>query len=80
MNVRNTALVALGVGLVAGFWFGNRHGYKQAAADVKKVQEAAASKAANDAASAANPFKAANPLQNVQANPFAKAKKVLNPF
>lgn len=80
MSVRNAALVALGIGLVVGFWFGNRHGYQQAAADVKQVQEAAASKAADNAANAANPFKAANPLQNVQANPFAKAKQVLNPF
>ena len=33
-----------------------------------------------DAADAANPFKAANPLEGVESNPFEQAKKVLNPF
>lgn len=59
---------------------GDRIGYSRAQADVKKTQEVAAQKAADDAAKAANPFKAANPLEGVESNPFEEAKKVLNPF
>ena len=47
---------------------------------VKKAQEIAGQKAAEDAAKAANPFGVANPLEGVETNPFEEAKKVLNPF
>ena len=73
-------LIALVVGLVGGYYYGNDRGYKQAEADVKKVQDEAAKKAADDAAKAANPFQAVNPLEGVEANPFEKAKSILNPF
>ena len=74
------ASATLVVGVVIGFALGDASGYKRAEADVKKVELAAAEKAAADAAKAANPFQAANPLEGVEANPFEKAKKVLNPF
>ena len=48
--------------------------------DVKTLQEEVAKKAGEAAAKAANPFQAVNPLGTVEANPFEKAKKVLNPF
>lgn len=73
-------LAALVVGLVGGYWFGDNRGYSRAQADVKKAQEEAASKAAEDAAKAANPFQAVNPLSGVEANPFEKTKNLLNPF
>ncbi|MEK7227429.1 MAG: hypothetical protein AAB641_00880 [Patescibacteria group bacterium] len=39
-----------------------------------------AEQVAEEVAKAENPFKADNPLANVEVNPFEKAKKVLNPF
>lgn len=65
---------------VLGYWAGDRQGYSRSQTEVKKAQEVAAQKAAEDAAKAANPFKATNPLEGVEANPFEEAKKVLNPF
>lgn len=80
-------LVAVVAAVVVGtgaFWFGNTSGYEsgytQAQADAKALQEEAAQKAATDAAKSANPFAAVNPLEGVEANPFDKVKKVLNPF
>lgn len=73
-------VITLVGGVVVGFWYGNQKGYAQAEADIKKVQEEAAKKAADDAAKAANPFQAANPLEGVEANPFEKTKSILNPF
>lgn len=70
-------IVAVGV---LSYWAGDWQGYDRSQAEVKKVQEVAAQKAAEDAAKAANPFKASNPLEGVEANPFEQAKKVLNPF
>jgi len=72
-------VVAIVVGFV-GYWVGDRVGYARSQAEVKKAQELAGQKAAEDAADAANPFKAANPLEGVESNPFEQAKKVLNPF
>ena len=67
-----------------GFWIGGKlgfsKGYQSAQADAKKVQEEAAKKATEAAVKAANPFQAVNPLSGVEANPFEKAKKILNPF
>ena len=81
------AVLALILGLGAGYWFGSSRtgsaysaGYEKALADAKATQGAAAKKAADDAAAAANPFQAENPLAGVDANPFEQAKKVLNPF
>ena len=86
------ALIVLIVGLGLGYFIGNSsgykagyasgdsEGYKRAEADIKKLDEEAGKKAAADAAKAANPFQVANPLEGVEANPFEKAKKVLNPF
>ncbi len=73
-------LVALVLGLVGGYFYGDSHGFKRAEANIKKIQEQAANKASTAAAKAANPFQAVNPLEGVQANPFAKAKSILNPF
>lgn len=70
-------IVAVGV---LGYWAGDWRGYSRSQAEVKKAQEVAAQKATEDAAKAANPFKASNPLEGVEANPFEEAKKVLNPF
>lgn len=72
--------IVLVAGSVVGFWYGNQKGYARAEADIKKVQEEAGKKATEDAAKAANPFQAANPLEGVDANPFEKAKSILNPF
>ena len=74
-----TVLVLVGL-FVAGFFYGDQRGYSRAKAEIKKVQEETAKKAAGEAAKAANPFQAANPLEGVNANPFEKAKKALNPF
>lgn len=67
------------VGVLA-YWVGDWQGYSRSQVEVKKSQEVAGQKAAEDAAKAANPFKATNPLEGVETNPFEEAKKVLNPF
>ena len=81
-------IVSLAVGGAAGFFYGNdagykkgdSAGYKRAEADMKNLQEASAKKVSEEAAKAANPFGSSNPLEGVEANPFEKAKQVLNPF
>lgn len=86
-------IIAIGVvvflaGLGAGYGFGQRAGYqkgddagyKRAEADIKSLEGGASKKATAEAAKAANPFQAVNPLQGVDTNPFEKAKKILNPF
>ena len=73
--------VAILVGaFVAGLSYGDKRGYNRAQAEVKKLQAEAAQKATEEAAKVANPFKAVNPLEGVEANPFEKAKNLLNPF
>ena len=72
--------MVLVVAVVLGYWIGDWRGYARSQADVKKAQDTTAQKAAEDAATAANPFKANNPLEGVESNPFEEAKKVLNPF
>ena len=78
------AILGISIGYVAGqsagFEKGDTVGYERAKADIKKGEEFAGVKATEDAAQAANPFQAANPLEGVSANPFDKAKKILNPF
>lgn len=84
--LNNKALLIIAVIILAGlaFWLGRSGGYSagyaQAQADVKALQEESARKATEDAAKSANPFQAVNPLEGVEANPFEKVKKVLNPF
>lgn len=73
------AIVIVAV-VAVSYWVGDRMGYSRSQAEVKKTQEVAAQKAAEDAAAAANPFKATNPLEGVESNPFEQAKKALNPF
>ncbi|MBI4065899.1 hypothetical protein HY412_01770 [Candidatus Kaiserbacteria bacterium] len=83
---RNKTAVAVAVLVLIGlaFWLGRSNGYTkgyaQAQADVQALQEEGARKAAEEAAKATNPFQAVNPLEGVEANPFEKVKKVLNPF
>ena len=82
------AVVAVVVGAISGYSYGSRvgylsgdtAGYDRSQEDIKKLQAAAAQKAGRDAAKAANPFQAVNPLQGVETNPFEKATKALNPF
>ncbi len=59
---------------------GYSNGYAKAIADAKTTQEELAKKATDEAAKAANPFQATNPLEGVTANPFEKAAQKLNPF
>ena len=72
-------LVAL-VLVVGGYFVGRSNGYKFAQTDFKKAQEEAAANAAEQAAKSANPFQQVNPVEGVKSNPFADAKKSLNPF
>lgn len=75
-----SAAVLVIIVFAVGWWVGHTQGYKKAEADVKRVQAEAAKKASEEAAKSANPFGAANPLGGVEANPFEKTKKILNPF
>lgn len=80
-NTRVAVVVVLAVAVALGVWYlGKNQGYETAIADVKAQQEEAGNKAAEAAAGEANPFKVANPLEGVEANPFEKARKTLNPF
>ena len=82
-NIWVKVVIILALIIVLGFWYaGKRYdqGYEAAIADIKAQQEEAGNKAAQTASDEANPFKVANPLQGVEANPFEKAKKTLNPF
>jgi cell division protein FtsL len=79
-NVILIAIVVLVIGLAGGYLYGQKKGYSQAETDIKKLDEVAAKKATEEAAKAANPFQAVNPLEGVEANPFQKVKKILNPF
>ena len=76
-------IITLAVASAFSFWYSGKkynEGYQAAIADVKAQQEEAGNKAAKVATDQANPFKVQNPLEGVQANPFEKAKKTLNPF
>lgn len=83
-NVWLVGVLCLVVGLVGGYFYGNsaafEKAYDKAVADIKVQQELAAKKAGEDAAKAVNPFKVENPLEGVEANPFADAQRALNPF
>ena len=80
-----TALIIVVIVLIGGaFWIGRSGGYTagyaRAQTDAKALQEEATRKVAEEAVKSANPFQAVNPLEGVEANPFEKMKKVLNPF
>ena len=68
--------VALVVGLVGGYFYGNSKGV----AKEKSTQEAAAKKGAEDAAAAVNPFSqtTANPFEKSPVNPYENVN--INPF
>jgi hypothetical protein len=74
-----TVIVLLLVGYFS-FKVGSSSGYANAEADIVEAQEEAATRAAEEVAKAANPFDVNNPLKDVEANPFEKTKKILNPF
>lgn len=80
ISPKRLAVVVLVVGFVIGLIIGDRTGYRRAESDIRKTQELAAQKAADDATKASNPFKGVNPVADVEANPFQEAKRVLNPF
>ena len=81
MNKNKWVTIVVAIVIALGSWYlGRSQGYKSAAADIKAQQEEAGNKAAKAATDEANPFKVENPLQGVEANPFEKAKKTLNPF
>lgn len=81
---KTTVLIAALVLIGLAFWLGRSNGYTagyaQAQTDAKALQEESSRKAVEEAAKSANPFQAVNPLEGVEANPFEKVKKVLNPF
>lgn len=78
-------LVGVGYG---GYWYGKKEatqkvfeaGYAKAEEDISKLQEEGAKKAMEEAAKSANPFEVSNPLEGVEANPFEKVKRILNPI
>ncbi|MEK7135802.1 MAG: hypothetical protein AAB831_01425 [Patescibacteria group bacterium] len=74
------AIILIGLAFWGGRSVGYKSGYAQAQTDVKNLQEEVVRKATEDAAKSTNPFQAVNPLEGVEANPFEKVKKVLNPF
>ena len=82
-EIQYTVLGAVVVVALAGYlaWQGGYDiGYEKAVADAKTAQEGLAKKASDDAAKAANPFQAVNPLEGVTVNPFEEAAQKLNPF
>ncbi len=52
----------------------------QSTNETETVQNETARKAVTSVAKSENPFQAENPLSNVEADPFEKTKKILNPF
>ena len=84
--LNNRTVLVVVVVVLAGlvFWLGRSAGYTagyaQAQTDAVALQEETAKKATEEAAKSTNPFQAVNPLEGVEANPFEKVKKVLNPF
>jgi len=84
-NKKTLIVVIIAIIVVGGVFYlgqlnGNKAGYAKAQADIQAFQEETAKKTADDAAKSVNPFQAVNPLEGVEANPFEKVKKVLNPF
>jgi len=82
---QNKIAVVVLVIIAVALFFGGRalgynSGYAEAQADIQSLQDEAARQAVEEAAKEANPFQTVNPLEGVEANPFDKVKKVLNPF
>lgn len=67
------ALTAVALAVAAWFFYG-QNGPNRPSPD------SAAKQAAEETAKSDNPFKSESPLSAVEANPFEKTKKVLNPF
>lgn len=84
LNNKTTIIIAALILIGIAFWVGRSNGYTtgyaKAQTDIQALQGEAARKTAEEAAKSANPFQAVNPLEGVEANPFEKVKKVLNPF
>ena len=73
-------LVALLVGLVGGYWYGNMKGVEQGVAKEQAAKAQTQKAAEEEAAKAANPFEqtTTNPFEKSPANPFENVE--LNPF
>ena len=67
------ALTAVALAMAAWFFYGQ-------SGSSKLSPDSAAKQAAEETAKSKNPFKSESPLSAVEANPFEKTKKVLNPF
>lgn len=73
MVISRKLLILIIIALIAVAWLAySRYGTPN--------EKTAAEQVAEETAKAENPFKADNPLAGIEANPFEKAKKVLNPF
>ena len=70
--------LVIAVAVLAALWFVNNQ--YQSANETETAQNTAVSKAVTGVAKSENPFQAENPLSNVEADPFEKTKKILNPF
>ena len=68
--------VIIAVAVLGALWFA----YTKYQDANENAEDATARRAAGDVAESENPFRAENPLSNVEADPFEKTKKVLNPF
>jgi len=66
------AVAAVALAVAAWFFYGQKPS--------QPSPDAAAQQAAEETAKSENPFKSESPLSAVEANPFEKTKKVLNPF
>lgn len=73
-------LIIVGGAIWFAYTSGYDVGYGKAEADAASVRDEAARRAAEEAAKSANPFQAVNPLSGIEANPFEKTRKILNPF
>ena len=67
------ALTAVALAMAAWFFYGQN-------GSSKLSPDSAAKQAAEETAKSENPFKSESPLSAVEADPFEKTKKVLNPF
>lgn len=77
------ALIALLIGLSAGYWYGSRaglaEGIKRGVLQEKAAEGARRKEAEKKAAEAVNPFGGTvNPFEGTPTNPFEKVK--VNPF
>lgn len=84
MGRRGVFIIMFLIVVGGAIWFAYKSGfdagYGKAEADAESVRDESARRAAEEAAKSANPFQAVNPLSGIEANPFEKTKKILNPF